>query len=139
LTRFVLDASVALRWYLSNPLPLYARRVKGLMLGGAQAVVPGLWQLEMANGLAVAERRAALNPADADQALTDIELMLGQAIETNSELVPVRHALTTARTFQLSAYDAVYLDLARREGLPLATLDEPLRAAAVRAGVTLVR
>ncbi len=139
MTRFVLDASVALRWFLSNPIPAYARRVRRLMLDGARAVVPALWHLEMANGLAVAERRGIVTAADADQSLTDIEGLLGRAIESDPALVPVRQALTTARAFQLSAYDAVYLDVARREGLPLATLDEALRAAAAHAGVTLIR
>lgn len=139
MTRFVLDASVALRWFLSNPVPAYARRVKRLMLDGARAVVPPLWHLEMANGLAVAERRGIVTAADADQSLTDIERLLGQAIESDPALVSVRQALTTARTFQLSAYDAVYLDVARRERLPLATLDEDLRAAATQAGVALIR
>lgn len=139
MTRFVLDASVALRWFLSNPVPAYARRVRKLMLDGARAVVPALWHLEMANGLAVAERGGIVTAADADQSLTDIERLLGQAIESDPALVSVRQALTTARTFQLSAYDAVYLDVARRERLPLATLDEDLRAAAGRAGVALIR
>lgn len=139
MTRFVLDASVALRWFLANPVPAYARRVSRLMLGGARAEVPALWHLEMANGLAVALRRGIVTDADADQALTDIERLLGQAIKTDPALVSVRQALTTARTFQLSAYDAVYLDLARRERLPLATLDDDLRAAAARAGVALIR
>jgi len=139
LTRFVLDASVALRWFLSNPVPVYARRVRRLMLDGARAVVPALWHLEMANGLAVAVRRGIVTAADADQSLTDIENLLGQAIESDPALVSVRQALTTARTFQLSAYDAAYLDVARRERLPLVTLDEDLRAAATRAGVALIR
>jgi predicted nucleic acid-binding protein len=43
-----------------------------------------------------------------------------------------------ARTHHLSAYDAAYLELAIREGLPLATLDDDLRRAAARAGVVLV-
>lgn len=139
MTRFVLDASVALRWFLSNPVPAYARRVRRLMLDGARAMVPALWYLEMANGLAVAERRGIVTAADADQSLTDIERLLGQAIESDPALVSVRQALTTARTFQLSAYDAVYLDVARRERLPLATLDDDLRAAAAPAGVALIR
>lgn len=139
MTRFVLDASVALRWFLSNPVPAYARRVRRLMLDGARAVVPALWHLEMANGLAVAERRGIVTAADADQSLTDIESLLGQAIESNPALVSVPQAQTTARTFHLSAYDAVYLDVARHERLPLATLDDDLRTAATRAGVALIR
>lgn len=139
MTRFVLDASVALRWFLSNPVPAYARRVRRLILDGARAVVPALWHLEMANGLTVAERRGIVTVGDADQSLTDIEGLLGQAIESDPALVSVQQALTTARTFKLSAYDAVYLDVARRERLPLATLDEDLRAAAAHAGVALIR
>ena len=139
MTRFVLDASVALRWFLSNPVPAYGRRVRRLMLDGARAVVPALWHLEMANGLAVAERRGIVTAADADQSLGDIERLLGQAIESDPALVSVRQALTTARAFRLSAYDAVYLDVARRERLPLATLDEDLRVAASHAGVPLIR
>ncbi len=55
------------------------------------------------------------------------------------DLVPARDALASARAFQLMAYDAVYLELARREGLPLATLDKGLRAAAKKAGVALLK
>ena len=139
MTRFVLDASVALRWFLANPVPAYANRVKRLMLSGARAVVPALWHLEMANGLGVAERRGIVTAADVDQSLTDIERLLGQAVDSDTAPIWVRQALTTARTFRLSAYDAVYLDVARRERLALATLDEALRAAASQAGVKLLR
>lgn len=139
MTDFVLDASVALRWFLGGPMPPYARRVRQLMLAGARAVVPALWHLEIANGLTVAERRGILTPADLDQSLTDIERLLTQAVHTDPGLVPVRQALTTARAFGLSAYDAVYLEVARRERLPLATLDEELRAAAAQSDVGVFR
>lgn len=136
---FVLDASVALRWFLDKPVPAYANRVKQMFLKGTRAVVPTLWHLEMSNGLAVAERRSVLIPADVDQAMIDLEQIVSQALDTDSIIVSVRQNLATARSFQLSSYNAVYLDLARRERLPLATLDDRLRAATVRAGVELVR
>ena len=136
---FVLDASVALRWFLDHPMPNYANRVKQFFLRGIRAVVPTLWHLEMSNGLAVAERRSILTPADVDQAMIDIEQIVAQAVDTDSVVVSVRQSLTTARAYQLSAYDAVYLDLARRVNLPLATLDERLRVAAGHAGVELFR
>ena len=138
MTRFVLDASVALRWFLAKPVPAYAHRVKRLMLAGTRAVVPALWHLEIANGLAVAERRGILTAPDVDRCVADIEALLGQAITTDPGLVTVRQALTTARGFGLSAYDAAYLDVARRERLPLATLDEALQAAAAKSGVVVV-
>lgn len=136
---FVLDASVALRWFLDDPIPIYADRLKQFFLKGSRAVVPALWHLEMSNGLAVAERRSILTSADIDQAIIDLEQIVAQAVDTDSTVVPVRQSLATARAFQLSTYDAVYLDLARRERLPLATLDDRLRTAAARAGVGLVR
>jgi predicted nucleic acid-binding protein len=71
--------------------------------------------------------------------MIDVEHVVNHAVDTDSVIVLVRQSLATARSFQLSFYDAVYLDLARRERLPLATLDHRLRAAAARAGVELVR
>ncbi len=137
--RFVLDASVALRWFLDHPVAPYAGRVKQSLLDGALAVVPALWHLEMANGLAGAERRGILTAADADRCLVHLEQLLFKTIESETEFFPVRQAFATARTSHLSAYDAVYLDTARRLGLPLATLDQRLRAAATQAGVELFR
>ena len=137
--RFVLDASVALAWFVDHPVAPYAIRIRQLLAAGSRAVVPALWHLEMANGFAGAERRGILTTADADLCLVQVEQLLGRAIECETDLVPVRGACATARTYALSAYDAVYLDTARRGGLPLATLDQPLRAAAARAGVEIVR
>lgn len=138
MTGFVLDASVALRWFLDHPMPPYANRVKQFFLKGVRAVVPALWQLEMSNGLAVAECRSILTAADVDQAVIDIEQIAAASMDIDGSVLSARQALATARAFQLSAYDAVYLDLARRERLPLATLDDRLRAAAPRAGVQLL-
>lgn len=136
---FVLDASVTLRWFLDRSQPPYAERVKESLLKGARAVVPAFWHLEMTNALAVAERRSILGSADIDKAVIDIEQLVFQALDVDSAVASVRQSFMTARAFRLSAYDAVYLDLARRENLPLATLDDELRAAATRAGVALVR
>ena len=136
---FVLDASVALRWFLDNPMPPFANRVKQHLLKGARAVVPALWHLEMSNGLVVAQRRSILTAADVDQAVIDLEQFVAQAVDTETSIVSARQSLGTARAFQLSAYDSVYLDLARSQRLMLATLDDRLRAAATQAGVSLLR
>ena len=136
---FVLDASVALRWFLDHPMPVYANRVKQFFLRRVRAAVPALWHLEMSSSLAAAERRSILTTADVDQAMIDIEQIVAQAVDTDSIVVSARQSLATARAFRLSAYDAVYLDLARRERLPLATLDDRLRNAAAHAGVELLR
>jgi len=116
---------------------LSAERYGPGLLQGARAVVPALWHLEMANGFAVAERRGILTAADTSQSVNDLEQLLAETIESSSDAVSLRQTLTTALAFQLSAYDAVYLDTARREGLPIATLDRRLQAAAGQAGVEL--
>ena len=138
MTQFVLDASVALAWFLDEPVPTFALEVKSALVGGAKALVPALWQLEMANGLIVAERRRLLTSGEIALALIYLEQLQSHAIETNTVPAPFRHAFITARDFTLSAYDAVYLNLARGEGLPLATLDKSLQKAAGRAGVKLL-
>ena len=136
--RFVLDASVALAWFLDHPVPAYAIEIRQLLMQNARAIVPTLWHLEMANALVVAERRKLLMPEDMSLALARLEQLIIQAIETRSDFWSVRQALKTARELQLSAYDGVYLETARGENLPLATLDRGLRSAAMRAGVDLL-
>ena len=96
---FVLDASVALRWFLDQPVPAHATRVKQFFLKGIRAVVPALWNLVMSNGLAVAERRSGLTSADVDQTLIDIEQLLAHAVDINSDVVSARQAMITARGF----------------------------------------
>jgi len=135
---FVLDASVALGWTLDNPVPASATRARQALLSGTRALVPALWHLEIANGLVVAERRGILTASDAMLALLQLEQLCAQALEVEADMVPTRQAFVTARTYQLSAYDSVYLDLALRVRLPLATLDVPLRKAAAKAGVQLL-
>ena len=137
--RFVLDASVALSWFLDHPVSTYAIEIRQLLVDGARAVVPALWHLEMANGLVVAERRKIIQSEDLSLSLIRLEQLITQAIETGSDFWSMRQALNTARGFLLSAYDSVYLDTARAEGLPLATLDKSLRSAAARAGVEVLR
>jgi len=138
-SHFVLDASVALAWVLDNPVPVYSLEVRQEMFRGKRGLVPAWWHLEIANGLATAERRRDLSAADAEDALDQILLMAASKVDTQVDLVPARDAHANARAFQLTAYDAVYLELARQEGLPLATLDKGLRAAAAKAGVALLK
>lgn len=138
MTRFALDASVTLSWILDNPVVPYANRVKQDLLNGARAVVPPLWHAEVANVLAISERRRMLTTADVDAALHSLDQIVQQGIETEDGVTLLRTAFNTARTHGLSAYDGIYLDLAQRLNLPLATLDRALKAAAARAGVQLL-
>ncbi len=136
--RFVLDASVTLAWFVDDPMPSYADRVRQMLIGGDRGVVPALWHIEVANGLAVAQRRRVLSSADVDICLGYIDNLI-QALECSTELVSTRGAVRLAQDYGVSAYDAVYLLEALNAGLPVATLDQGLRAAAHRAAIKIVR
>jgi predicted nucleic acid-binding protein len=138
-SRFVLDASVALRWFLNDPVPEYAAQVRRRILDGYRAVVPIIWTLEMVNSLVVAERRGNITPAAVDERIWNIEELLDGYVDVQGESITARNALSAARISGLTAYDASYLDLAQTEKLPLATLDAQLRKAAERAGVEVIR
>jgi predicted nucleic acid-binding protein len=136
--RFVLDASIALSWFLDRPTAKYADHVRQLLLRGHRAVVPALWQLEIANGFVTAERRGILTSSETAEALQNLDVVRAQAIENAGEAISMRGVLHMARQFQLTAYDAVYLETAVRQQLPLATLDRQLLTAASKAGVEIV-
>jgi predicted nucleic acid-binding protein len=135
---FVLDASVALSWLLQDAdarEASYAFAVlKRLRAGAVAASVPMTWGLEVANVLARAERKEHLTEAQSESFL---EML--QAMQIEADAATFSQALTDtlqlARRYRLSSYDASYLELALRAGLPLATLDEDLRRAAQKAGV----
>ena len=99
MNRFVLDASVSLRWFLDTNVPAYANRIKQLLNGGAQALVPALWQLEMSNGLVVAQRRGALTVEEVDRSLLHVEQLLEQLFESDSAIVSVRQSLPSRDNF----------------------------------------
>jgi predicted nucleic acid-binding protein len=137
--RFVLDASVAVAWVAGAPVDPYAAAVQSHVASGWRAVVPPLWQLEVANGLLMNERRRTLAAADVDRGLLDLETFLSARAELDQTPPAMRQVANLARAYQLTVYDATYLELAKREGLPLATLDKGLRAAAAKAGVGLLK
>lgn len=131
--RFVLDASVALAWCFEDEGGAYPVRVLEA-LRASEAVVASLWTLEVANGLLAAERRGRIEPQEVTRAAR-----LLAALPIAVDPVERGRALTTtyrlARTRDLSTYDAAYLELAVRLGVPLATLDGQLRTAAEGEGV----
>jgi predicted nucleic acid-binding protein len=130
---FVLDCSITLAWFFEDETDAYADAVRD-SLASASALVPSLWQLEVANALVVGERRKRTTEAKATAFLT---LLKSLPITADDETATRawQETLHLARAQNLSAYDAAYLELAVRLGLPLATLDEPLKAAAKAVGV----
>ncbi len=139
MSRFVLDASVAVAWVAGMPIEPYAAAVQTHVANGWRAIVPSLWQLEVANALLMVERRGTLTGADVDRGLLDLETFLASRAEVDQTPVAMRQAADLARRFQLTVYDAVYLELAKRQSVPMATLDKSLRAAAAKAGVPLLK
>lgn len=133
--RFVLDNSVLVAWAFDEQSS-YADAV-GKSLAEKRAIVPALWPLEFGNTLLVAERRRRLTEAEAAR-IRDHVLSLGIEVVPDQPPRVLTEVLALARYHGLTVYDASYLDLAVREGVPLATLDERLAEAARRAGVPLV-
>ncbi|HME36734.1 MAG TPA: type II toxin-antitoxin system VapC family toxin [Candidatus Sulfotelmatobacter sp.] len=136
--RLVLDASVALAWCFSDESTPYTEGVLDLLAAGVEATTPAIWPLEVANALLVAERRKRITTAQVTSVLQRIA-----SLPISVDPIPVDRAfgqiLAAARDEKLTAYDAAYLELAMREGLPLATLDDQLKQSARSAGVALVR
>jgi predicted nucleic acid-binding protein len=135
--QFVVDNSVVMAWCFSDEANPYANNVLGC-LGKHEAVVPAIWPLEVGNVLAVAGRRHRIDEAEATRFLE----LLGQLpliCEPESPSRMLGEVLALAREYRLSTYDASYLDLAMRSGLPIATRDEALTKAAKRAGVPLFK
>ena len=134
--RFVLDNSVTMRWFFGDGKPqdlAYAGKVLDLMQE-AQALVPATWGLEVANVIAKAEEKALVTEARSGAFLEMLE-----DVDIEADSATFAHALSDtlqlARRYKLSSYDASYLELALRLGLPLATLDDGLQKAAKKAGV----
>jgi len=124
----VLDCSATLAWVLDDETTDAVRRVFDIVARDG-AWVPALWRLEVANSLQTAIRRRRITADDRNASLRD----LGRhAITTDAETDSQAWTTTLqlADRFGLTLYDAAYLELAQRRHLPLATLDQPLRAAA---------
>jgi len=131
--RFVLDCSVVLAWYFADESDSSADAVAA-SLTGATAVVPSLFHLEIANILVVGERRKRSTAAQATVFLAGLAA-LPILVDEQTEARAWSDTMALARAHGLSAYDAAYLELAVRESLPIATLDDRLRAAAKAVGV----
>jgi len=133
---FVLDNSVAIAWCFEDEqtpavLALLQRTTE---LG---AFAPALWPLEAMNALLVAERRGRL-PRDRRRRLCGFLKALPVALDTDTATQAWTATAGLAERFGLSAYDAAYLELAERLGLPLASLDGDLRRAADTLGLPLL-
>ena len=132
---FVLDCSVTLSWCFEDEANVYADAVHDSLADEA-SVVPAVWVYEVANVLAVGERRGRITNQHAAE-FTELLSGLRISVADCDRFHLLREVRDLALRSGLAAYDAAYLDMSIRTGLPLATIDEALRAAAIIEGVPL--
>ena len=128
----VVDASVVIAWLFDDEAEHRADMAL-VRLTEDGAMAPYLWHLETRNTLLVAERRGRFSAGEVNERLDALQ---GLPIQTDEE-PDLQAAFNLARAYNLSFYDALYLELAKREGAELATLDRELGRAATAEGVAL--
>jgi len=132
--RFVLDCSVSVTWFFEDEFSEYSELVRQALLNkGVVAVTPSIWPAEVSNVLFQAERQKRISAEQVNQAVR----VLSQ-LPIDVDYLPLGsmgHVLRLCRTYTLTSYDALYLELALRENMPLATGDNKLKASAAAAGV----
>lgn len=131
----VIDSSITLAWFFEDEWSAAADTVLR-QVAESGAVVPSLWRLEVANALQMAVRRQRVDARFRDASIADLRT-LPIVIDADTDRQAWGSTLILAERCQLTLYDAAYLELAQRIGSPLASLDQPLRAAATAIGVTL--
>lgn len=132
---FILDCSVTIGAFFKDENSEYAMRVVG-SIGSTKAFVPVIWFYEVGNTLLIGERRKRISEIQRIEildALVDLPINMPKSPNPN-ELGKI---ITLGKTLELTFYDAAYLNMALTEGLPLATLDMKMRAAAKQANVSL--
>ena len=132
----VVDASVTLAWIFTEERTLPVQKILDRLID-EQAFVPAIWRLEIANGLQMSVRRGRIDAATRDTALRGLAL-LNITTDPDTDNFAWSTTLSLAEQHRLTLYDAAYLELALRLGVPLATLDRDLRSAGDALGVTLL-
>lgn len=132
---FVLDASIVGCWCFHDEHDARADAAWDLLeLRGESALVPIHWWFEIRNVLLHGERRGRVSEDYSVQFLRGLEKFAIRQMSLPDQFA----VLTLARRHRLTFYDAVYLELAQREGLAIATLDDEITVAARAEGLTLV-
>lgn len=132
----VLDTSATIAWVYAGETSRPVRAVFDQVTESG-AWVPGLWRLEIANVLEMGVRRGRHDAAFREVTLADLALLSIQ-VDPHTNDRAWGATIRLAERHRLTVYDAAYLELALRRGLPLATLDRELRVAAKAENVTLL-
>jgi predicted nucleic acid-binding protein len=124
-------------WCFADESCVYADKILNLLTDEHSVCVPAIWSLEVANILAAGERAKRITEAGILYFLEQLSY-LSIHVEHHTHAHCFSSVLALARTHKLSAYDAAYLDLAIRRGLPIATLDKKLTQAAEKAKIKIL-
>lgn len=138
MSRFVLDASIALAWCFADENSAIAQHVGGMFKRGGTAVAPAFFPLEVLNALLMAEKRKRISKELVRSFLADLAT-LPIVLEQLPARVVFERIQHLSREHGLTSYDAAYLDLALENELPLATLDDELGRACKKARVRLLQ
>ena len=133
---FVIDNSVVMAWCFDDKTSQYTEAILD-SLEVFTAFVPSIWPLEVGNVLLVAEREKRLSESGSARFISLLYELPITIVQEPPERM-LKEVLALAREYRLSSYDASYLDLAMRKGLPIATLDNGLIAAAKKIQVPIV-
>lgn len=132
----ILDCSMAMAWCFNDESTLETARIQDRLVAEA-AVVPAHWFLEVANVLAMAEKRKRISTGDSHR-FVQLMACLDIQVDEESSRRAFDHLIPLCRSHGLTSYDAAYLDLALRRQLPLASLDDALRNAATSLGMQVM-
>ncbi len=137
MARFIADASVVLAWRFADEATPFTEALLDRMAQGEETAVPANWPLEILNGLIQGKRKGRVSEMEIQRFIADLSSfhIVIDSDNSFSRLAFIRHL---AERNQLTSYDAAYLELAKRLGLPLASLDQDLVRAAEAEGVAVI-
>ncbi len=133
----VIDGSTAIGFVLKDEQEPLAARALAVLESGMETLAPAHWCVEVANGLLMAERRKRVSQADITEAL-NLLMALPVIADDQTAQRAGSDTVALARQYDLTIYDAAYLELAMRRGATLATADRQLARAAKAAGLSLL-
>jgi predicted nucleic acid-binding protein len=131
--QFVLDTSIAVSWCIGDEQTSKTEALLDELARGASAIVPALWLWEINNVLLIAEISDRVSASKRHQQVALLK-KLPITVDENAHNQAWGDTTALARTHRISVYDASYLELALRKGIPLGSLDKKLRSAAQKAG-----
>lgn len=132
----VIDCSITMAWLFEDEKTAKTECILNDIVANTSALVPSVWLLEVINTLLVGERRKRLTSAQVIHFLETLK-NLDIQIDQHNNHGQSDSILNIARNYQLSAYDAAYLNLAIKHDVPLATLDKKLLSSAKACGVVI--